>query len=102
MPLVVLDGRSPVQKPIAMNEYARHKGVQTEMPKTLLEQCPSCSFGRVPILWNDGASGPLASGKELLAPGRRNLHDTLIMDLAGMNTLFGQAGRSRPGTGAAA
>ena len=39
--LVVLDGHAPVQRPIAMNEYARQKGVQTEIPKTLLEQCPS-------------------------------------------------------------
>ena len=39
--LVVLDGRSPVQRPVAMNEHARRKGVQAEMPKTLLEQCPS-------------------------------------------------------------
>ena len=39
--LVVLDGRLPMQRPIAMSEAARRQGIQPEMPKTLLDQCPS-------------------------------------------------------------
>ena len=89
--LVVLDGHAPVQRPIAMNEYARQKGVQTEIPKTLLEQCPSL------LLRPRSYDLEMAAHQALLQAGRsfsprveEISSGTLMMDLAGMDSLFGE------------
>ena len=89
--LVVLDGRSPVQRPIAMNEYARRKGVQTGMPKTLLEQCPSLLLRpRSPSLEVLAHQALLKVGKSFSPRVEELSSDVLMMDLAGMGKLFGR------------
>ena len=88
--LVVLDGRAPVQRPAAMNDYARQKGVQLDMPKTLLEQCSSL------LLRSRSSSFEMAAHQILLQTGKsfsprveELSADTLLLDLAGMDKLFG-------------
>jgi len=89
--LVVLDGRSPVQRPIAMNEYARQKGVQTEMPKTLLEQCPSLLLRSRSHSFEMAAHQALLQTAKSFSPRVEEISlDTLMMDLAGMDGLFGR------------
>jgi protein ImuB len=88
--LVVLDGRSPVQRPVAMNEHARRKGVQAEMPKTLLEQCPSVLLRPRSHPLETAAHEALLDAAKSFSPRVEEIApDTLIMDLAGMDTLFG-------------
>jgi protein ImuB len=88
--VVVLDGRSPVQRPIAMNEYARQKGVQTNMPKTLLEQCSSVLLRTRSHFLEAAAHEALLKTAENFSPRiEEKSADTLMMDLAGMHKLFG-------------
>jgi protein ImuB len=88
--VVVLDGRGPVERPLAMNEHARRKGVQFDLPKNLLEQCSSLllrprspAFERVAQQALERVAKDFSPRLEAIAPG------TVLMDLAGMARLGG-------------
>jgi protein ImuB len=88
--LVVLDGRAPVPRPMAMNAGARRAGVQTETPKTLLEQCPSLLLrARSPALERAAQQALLEVGKSFSPRVEEVSSGTVMMDLTGMEKLFG-------------
>ena len=88
--LVVLDGRWPVQRPIAMNAGARRAGVRTDTPKTLLEQWRSLLLrSRSPALEREAHQALLEVVKsfsprvEEISPG------AVTLDAGGTEKLFG-------------
>ena len=86
---MVLDGRLPMQRPIAMSEAARRQGIQPEMPKTLLEQCPSLLLRSRSLTLEMAAHQALLEAAKSFSPRLEEISSgTLIMDLAGMGKLF--------------
>ncbi|HEV8385050.1 MAG TPA: hypothetical protein VGQ11_09290 [Candidatus Acidoferrales bacterium] len=88
--LVVLDGQPPLETLVAMNEFARRAGVQPDMPRALLEQCPSLLIRRRSAALEAAAEAALLETAETLSPRvERVAADTLALDLAGLERLFG-------------
>ncbi len=88
--LVVLDGQPPMETLAAMNEFARRAGVQFDMPRALLEQCPSLLIRRRSPALEAAAHAALLETAEAFSPRvERIAADTLALDLAGLERLFG-------------
>src|SRR5574341_750065 len=88
--LVVLDGRPPLEIVVAMNEFARRSGVQPEMSRALLEQCPSLLIRRRSTALEAAAQAALLETAETFSPRvERIAADTLALDLAGLERLYG-------------
>ena len=78
-----------MQRPIAMSEAARRQGIQPEMPKTLLDQCPSLLLRSRSLTLEMTAHQALLEAAKSFSPRLEEISsDTLIMDLAGMDKLF--------------
>src|SRR5580704_12459044 len=70
-PLAVLEGKPPLQKVFAANENARRAGVTPGMTKLQIEACSGLAFRTRSVLQEAAA------------------HDTIVLDLLGMELLFG-------------
>jgi len=89
-PLVVLEGKAPLQKIFAVNENARRTGVSPGMAKLQIEDCPGL------VLRDRSCSGEAAAHSALLdcaqsfSPKIEDAGlDTILLDLAGLQSLFG-------------
>lgn len=90
--LAVLDGAPPQERLVAMNEFARHSGVQLGMPRSLLEQCPSLALRHRSPELETAAHAALLNAAQAFSPCvEETAPDTLVLDLAGLEQLFGPA-----------
>ncbi len=88
--LAVLEGAPPQERLVAMNEFARRSGVQLGMPRSLLEQCPSLALRRRSLELETAAHAALLGVALAFSPRvEESAPDTLVLDLAGLEQLFG-------------
>ncbi|MGA8492315.1 MAG: DNA polymerase Y family protein [Terriglobales bacterium] len=88
--LAVLEGKAPLQKVLAVNENARSNGVSPGMTKLQIEACPNLVF-RVRSLPQETAThAALLDCAQSFSPRVEALGcDTIVLDLAGLQPLFG-------------
>lgn len=92
--MAVLEGAPPQERLVAMNEFARRSGVQLGMPRSLLEQCPSLALRRRSLELEAAAHAALLNVAQAFSPRvEETAPDTLVLDLAGLEQLFGPTER---------
>ena len=88
--VAIVDGAPPQETLCAMNEIARRSGVQMGMPRSLLEQCSSLLLRRrSPQLETAAHAAMVAAARECSPRVEETAADTLVLDLAGLEQLFG-------------
>jgi len=89
-PLAVLEGKAPLQKVFAVNEKARRAGVTLEMTKPQVEACPGLALRNRSRLQEAAAHSALLDCAQSFSPRVEDAGcDTLVLDLAGLEPLFG-------------
>jgi protein ImuB len=89
-PLAVLEGKPPLQKVFAANENARRAGVISGMTKLQIEACPGLAFRSRSALQEAAAHAALLDCAQSFSPRVEDVaFDTIILDLLGMELLFG-------------
>ena len=89
-PLAVLEGKAPLQKVFAMNESARRAGVENGMSKVQVEACPGLVLRTRSLLQEEAAHAALLDCAQSFSPTIEDAGaDTIILDLAGLESLFG-------------
>ncbi len=89
-PLVVLEGKAPLQKVFAMNDCARRVGVDCGMTKLQVETCADLSLRNRSLMQEDAARAALLDCAQSFSPRVEVVApDTLVLDLAGLQKLFG-------------
>ena len=89
-PLAVLEGKAPLQKVFAVNEIARRAGVNPGMTRLQVELCPGLALRPRSSLQEAAAHAALLDCAQSFSPKIEDAGpDTLILDLAGMELLFG-------------
>ena len=87
---VVLEGKAPLQKVFAVNENARRSGVNPEMTKLQVETCAGLVLRARSLLQEAAAHAVLLDCAQSFSPQVEDMApDTVILDLAGLETLFG-------------
>jgi protein ImuB len=89
-PLAVLEGKVPLQKVVAGNENARRAGVSPGMTKLQIEACTGL-IGRARSLPQEAAAhAALLDCAQSFSPRVEAVGcDTIVLDLAGLQPLFG-------------
>ena len=88
--LVVLEGKAPLQKVFAVNESARRAGVSPGMTKLQVEACPDLVLRARSPLQEDAAHAALLDCGQSFSPCVEDAGpDTIVLDLAGLESLFG-------------
>ena len=88
--VVILEGTVPLQKVFAVNEKARHAGVEPGMSKIQIEACPGLALRARSLLQETAAHAALVDCAQSFSPRVEDTnHDTLLLDLSGLETLFG-------------
>jgi len=88
--LAVLEGKTPLQKVFAMNEYARAAGVECGMSKLEAETCSDLMLRERSLEQESAAHAALLDCAQSFTPRVEDTApDTVILDLAGMKSLFG-------------
>jgi protein ImuB len=88
--LAVLEGKAPLQKVFAMNENARRAGVDQGMTRLQVETCAYLVLRARSLLQESVAHAALLDCAQSFSPQVEDLApDTIILDLAGLETLFG-------------
>ena len=88
--LAVLEGKAPLQTVFALNEKARHAGVSTGMTKLQVEACSDLGLRPRSLLQEAAAHAALLDCAQSFSPRVEDVGcDTVLMDLAGMQPLFG-------------
>lgn len=89
-PLVVLEGKVPLQKVIAVNENARHAGVDPGMTKVEVEACADLVLRARSLSQETAAHAALLDCAQSFSPQVEDTAcDTILLDLTGMELLFG-------------
>jgi protein ImuB len=89
-PLAVLEGKPPLQKVFATNENARRASITPGMTKLQIEGCPSLAFRARSVLQEAAAHAALLDCAQSFSPRVEDAApDTIILDLLGMELLFG-------------
>ena len=92
--VVVLEGAAPLQKVFAVNEKARHAGVEPGMSKIQIEACSGLALRARSLLQETAAHAALLDCAQSFSPKIEDAaRDTLLLDLNGLETLFGQPSR---------
>ena len=92
--VVVLEGTVPLQKVFAVNEKARHAGVEPGMSKLQIEACPGLALRARSLLQETAAHAALLDCAQSFSPKIEDAaSDTLLLDLHGLETLFGPPSR---------
>ena len=92
--VVVLEGTVPLQKVFAVNEKARHAGVEPGMSKIQIEACSGLVLRARSLLQETAAHAALLDCAQSFSPKVEDAaSDTLLLDLNGLETLFGQPSR---------
>ncbi|HWY56528.1 MAG TPA: DNA polymerase Y family protein [Terriglobales bacterium] len=88
--LAVLEGKAPLQKVFAMNENARRAGVSPGMSKLQIEACAGLVFRARSLSQEAAAHATLLDCAQSFSPRVEDLDcDTILLDLAGLQPLFG-------------
>jgi protein ImuB len=89
-PLVVLEGKAPLQKVFAVNENARHTGVVPGMTRLQIEACSGLALRARSRAQEEAAHAALLDCAQSFSPRVEDAgYDTIILDLAGLEPLFG-------------
>ncbi len=89
-PLVVLEGKAPLQKVLAVNEPARRAGVNPGMTKLQVEVCSGLVLRARSLLQESAAHAALLDCAQSFSPRVEDAgQDTMVLDLAGLQPLFG-------------
>jgi protein ImuB len=88
--LAVLEGKAPLQTVFALNEKARRAGVSTGMTKLQVEACSDLVLRPRSLLQEAAAHAALLDCAQSFSPRVEDAGcDTVLLDLAGMEPLFG-------------
>ena len=88
--VAVLEGKVPLEKVFAVNEQARRAGVEMGMTKLQVEACPELVLRTRSPLQENSAHAALLDCAQLFSPCIEDAGcDTIVLDLAGMESLFG-------------
>jgi protein ImuB len=86
----VLEGKAPLQKVLAVNHNARRAGVERGMTKLQVEPCADLVLrSRSPFLENTAHAALLDCAQSFSPRVEDTAQDTIVLDLAGLETLFG-------------
>ena len=92
--LVVLEGKAPLQKVFAMNEAARSAGVTSGMTKLQVEACGGLAFRARSEIQEASAHAALRDCAQSVSPQVEDAGlDTMVLDLDGLESLFGPPSR---------
>src|SRR5205807_8751459 len=88
--LAVLEGKPPLQKVFALNEKARRAGIELGMSKLQVEACIQVLLRSRCPLQEAAAHAALLDCAQSFSPRVEDTAgDTLLLDLAGLDKLFG-------------
>ena len=88
--VVVLEGKAPLQKIFAVNEKARRNGILPGMTKLQIEACPDLVLRSRSSLQEAAAHAALLDCAQSFSPRVEDTScDTVLLDLAGLEPLFG-------------
>ncbi len=89
-PVVILEGKVPLQKVFVTNAEARRNGVKPGMTKLQLEDCAELCLRSRSLLQESTAHAALLDCAQSFSPRVEVIApDTIVLDLCGMDTLFG-------------
>lgn len=89
-PVAVLEGRLPLQKIFGLNEKARRAGLEPGMTRLQAEICPDLVFRCRSALQESAAHTALLDCAQSFSPRVEDTaNDTVVLDIAGMEPLFG-------------
>src|SRR5690242_4914454 len=89
-PVAVLEGKPPLQKVFAVNAGARQAGVEPGMTKVQVETCTDVVLRTRSAAQQAAAHAALLDCAQSFSPRVEDTAcDTLIIDLAGLESLFG-------------
>jgi protein ImuB len=93
-PLAVLEGKPPLQKVLGVNEKARQLGIEPGMAKIQVEPCAGLTLRVRSPLQEIAAHAALLDCAQSFSPRVEDTApDTVILDLAGLESLFGPPAR---------
>jgi protein ImuB len=88
--VVVLEGTVPLQRVFAVNEKARHAGVEPGMSKIQIESCSGLALRARSLLQETAAHAALLDSAQSFSPKIEDAgRDTILLDLNGLEMLFG-------------
>src|SRR5690242_608629 len=88
--LAVLEGKPPLQKVFAVNEKASRAGIEPGMTKAQAELCPEVALRPRSALQEASAHSALLDCAQSFSPCVEDTAcDTVLLDLAGLEPLFG-------------
>jgi len=91
-PVAVLEGKPPLEKVVAGNEEARHEGIYPGMTKLQAELCESMALRERSELQESAAHRALLDCAQSFSPRVEDVApDTLLLDLSGLEKLFGSS-----------
>jgi protein ImuB len=88
--MAVLEGKAPLQKVLAVNEKAHQAGIEPGMAKLQVEACPETALRARSLLQESAAHAALLDCAQSFSPRVEDAaSDTLLLDLAGLETMLG-------------
>src|SRR4029077_8836665 len=88
--VAVLEGKAPLQKIFAVNDKARRNGIVPGMTKLQIEASPEVVLRTRSSLQEAGAHAALLDCAQSFSPRVEDAGcDTILLDLAGLEALFG-------------
>jgi len=97
-PVAVLEGNPPLQKVFALNQKARAIGIEPGMTRVQVEACAGLALRPRSSLQETGAHAALLECAQSFSPRVENsADDTFLLDLAGLEALFGPLSKIAPG-----
>ena len=93
-PLAVLEGKPPLEKVLGVNERARQLGIEPGMTKIQVEPCTQLTLRTRSPLQETAAHAALLDCAQSFSPRIEDTApDTVLLDLAGLESLFGPPAR---------
>lgn len=88
--VAIIDGKPPLEKVIAVNEKAGALGIAPGMTKAQAELCPELALHSRSLLQESSAHATLLDCAQSFSPSVEDTScDTVLLDLAGMESLLG-------------
>ena len=88
--VAILEGKPPQQYIFALNEKARHIGMETGMTKLQAETCPELVLRNRSVLQESSAHAALLDCAQSFSPRVEDTaSDLIVLDIDGMEALFG-------------
>ena len=93
-PVAILEGKPPLQKVLGVNEKARQLGIEPGVSKIQIEPCTELTLRARSPLQESAAHAALLDCAQSFSPRVEDTApDTVILDLAGLESLFGSPAR---------